>query len=80
MCNLGETAANIAYAHGHSAAADILENKEPASRQSGLPTDNPVPVDVMTEQPTSLSTQYGHELITICFFVRQKNVLTRGLC
>ena len=38
MCNLGETAASIAYAHDHTAVADMLENA--VSSRGTLPSSS----------------------------------------
>ena len=40
MCNLGDTAANVAYAHGHTAVADLLDGAggaKPPRNASSLP-------------------------------------------
>ena len=41
MCNLGETAASIAYSHGHTAMADLLENATSSKGATPLPSSLP---------------------------------------
>jgi len=41
MCNLGETAASIAYSHGHTAMADLLENATSSKGATSLPSSLP---------------------------------------
>ena len=41
MCNLGETAASVAYANGHTSVADLLENTTASSGATPLPSSLP---------------------------------------